>query len=82
MTTFSNRIITALAAPAVAAGILAGGIALGTAAPAVAATQTCITSGAVGAAPSYANPLTRAAQVNAIEAPAHVFAPPTSCFGN
>ena len=80
MTTFSNRIITTLTAPALAAGILAGGIALGTAAPAVAATQNCITTGSAGVTPNSVNPLTRVAQVNAIQAPTHVFAPPTSCI--
>jgi len=82
MTTISNRIITALAAPAAAAGILLGGVALSTAAPAVAGTQNCTTSGIAAVTPNSANPLTRAAQVNAIQPPTHVWAPPTSCLGS
>lgn len=82
MTTISNRIITALAAPMAAAGILAGGMALATVAPAVASAQTCITTGSAGVTPNSINPLTRPAQVNAIQLPTHVFAPPSSCIGN
>ena len=81
MKTIATRVITALAAPAIAAGILTGGLALGIAAPATAA-QSCTTAGSLGVTPNAVNPLTRPAQVNAIQPPTHVFAPPSSCLGS
>jgi hypothetical protein len=63
-TTITRRIVTALAGPAVAAGILAGGLALG--APALAQTTAGtapnrVTAPVLGTAPDLLNPLTRTA---------------------
>lgn len=82
MSIITHRILTALAAPAVAIGIMLGGIAPGIVAPAIAGTRPCITSGSASVSPNSVNPLTRPAQVNAIQPPTHVWAPPSSCLGS
>lgn len=80
MNAITTRMITALAAPAFAAGILAGGAALATAAPVVA--QTCTTTGNAYVTPNSVNPLTRPAQVNAVQATTQVWAAPSTCLGH
>lgn len=85
MNTITRRIITTLAGPAIAAGVLAGGIALGAPAQAAAPAgqnSTCVTSFVPGPTPDTLSPLTRAAQVNAVEHISRVFSPPTSCVGH
>ncbi len=69
-TTVTRRITSALTATAVAAGLVVG-VAVGTTAPATAApAPTNCTASAPAPRPDTrgANPLTRAAQVNAIQA--------------
>ncbi len=84
-TTIARRITSALTATAVAAGLVAG-VALGTTAPATAAPTTANCTASAPAPQSGTrnpNPLTRAAQVNAIKA---ATAPPSvssvSCLGH
>ena len=86
-TTITRRIVTALTGSALAAGIMAGGVALG--APAQAQAQagtgtaaTCVTAPVSGMAPSMLNPLTRAAQVAAFDAPSQPVAVASSCIGH
>lgn len=80
----ARRIATALAGPAVAAGILTGGIALSASAQAQPnAGNACTTSGVPAAMPNpnTLNPLTRAAQVKAIS-PAQMQSGAVSCLGH
>jgi len=80
----ARRVATALAGPAVAAGILTGGIALSASAQAQPiAGNTCTTSGAPAAMPNpnTLNSLTRAAQVKAI-GPAQMPSVAVSCLGH
>jgi hypothetical protein len=84
-TTITRRIVTALTGSALAAGIMAGGVALGAPAQAQAGTgtaATCVTAPVSGMAPSTLNPLTRAAQVAAFEAPSQPVAVASSCIGH
>jgi len=81
---FARRIVTALAGPAVAAGILTGGIALSASAQAQPiAGNTCMTSSAPVNMPNpnTLSPLTRAAQVKAIS-PAQMQSAAVSCLGH
>ena len=81
---FARRIVTALAGPAVAAGILTGGIALSASAQAQPiAGNTCTTSSAPVnmSNPNTLSPLTRAAQVQAIS-PAQMQSAAVSCLGH
>jgi hypothetical protein len=81
---FARRIATALAGPAVAAGILTGGIALSASAQAQPnAGNACTTSGVPAATPNpnTLNPLTRAAQVKAVS-PAQMQSGAVSCLGH
>ena len=85
MNTITRRVVTILAGPAITTGFLAAGIIAGAPAQAKAQTvkqPTCITSPVVGPTPNTQNPLTRAAQVNAIQPATHVFSPAVSCIGH
>lgn len=84
-TTITRRLVTALTGSALAAGIMAGGVALGAPAQAQAGTAsaaTCVTAPVSGMAPTMLNPLTRAAQVAAYDAPRQPVAVATSCIGH
>jgi hypothetical protein len=84
-TTITRRIVTALTGSALAAGTMAGGVALGAPAQAQAGTgsaATCVTAPVSGRAPTMLNPLTRAAQVAAYDAPSQPVAVATSCIGH
>lgn len=84
-TTITRRIVTALTGSAIAAGIMAGGVALGAPAQAQAGNNsaaTCVTAPVSGMAPNMLNPLTRAAQVAAYDAPSQPVAVASSCIGH
>ena len=83
---FTRRIVTALAGPAVAAGILVGGLAFGAPAQAQvssgASSATCVTAPVSGTAPDMLNPLTRAAQVATYDSATQPTAAARSCIGH
>jgi hypothetical protein len=83
-TTITRRIITALTGPAFAAAVLAGGLSLSAPAAAQAgtSTSTCVTAPVSGSAANTLNPLTRAAQVAAYDAPGQPTAAASSCIGH
>jgi hypothetical protein len=84
-TTITRRIVTALTGSALAAGIMAGGVALGAPAqaqPGTGSTATCLTAPVSGMAPRMLNPLTRAGQLAAYDAPSRPIAVGTSCIGH
>jgi hypothetical protein len=83
-TTITRRIITALTGPAFAAAVLAGGLSVSAPASAQAGsgTTTCVTAPVSGTAPNMLNPLTRAAQVAAYDAPSQPNPAASSCIGH
>ena len=84
-TTITRRIVTALTGSALAAGIMAGGLALGAPAqaqPSTGSAATCATAPVSGMAATMLNPLTRAAQVAAYDAPSQPIAVASSCIGH
>jgi hypothetical protein len=84
-TTITRRIVNALTGSALAAGIMAGGIALGAPAqaqPGTGSAATCVTAPVSGSAANTLNPLTRAAQVAAYDAPGQPTAAASSCIGH
>lgn len=81
----TRRIVTALTGSAFAAGIMAGGLALGAPAqaqPSTGSAATCVTAPVSGMTPTKLNPLTRAAQVAAYDAPSQPIAVASSCIGH
>lgn len=85
MNTITRRIATAVAGPAIAAGFIAAGIAAG--APAHASPQDpgsvrCTTATVSAASAAMANPLTRAAQVGAVEGRGPAAPAATSCISH
>lgn len=83
--TITQRIVTALAGPAVFAGVLAGAISLGApanAAPAPSSGMTCTTANVVADSPAETSLLTRPGQLNAARASSGANVSATSCIGH
>ena len=82
MTTITRRIITSLAAPAIAAGFLAGGLLTGPPAQAQTGTASCVTARVTATSAQMLNPLTRPAQLANVRAPEQPVEAATSCLGH